>query len=312
VNDEVPIQDDQRRGWLRATALLGVVLATSIVQPTVLLAIPLLVLIGLQGIRSGAVFLVTVLGMLAILAGARDALWFVERAWALVVGGLFAALSIGLPRWRLTSRAMTSIAGATAVSAALLGLRKDAWASIDWQVSDRLRASFSTWLDAMAVLRDGEAASPALVSAIYQTLEAQVHVFPALVAVETMAALALVWWIYMRLVHRADGAVGSVESFRFNDHLVWLIIAGLAMMAWRSDGAVTRVGANLVVFMGSLYALRGFGVVVFVNGGLSFIGITLFVLGILLAAPVVLGFSVLLGIADTWLDLRARASSQAA
>jgi predicted membrane protein DUF2232 len=278
----------------------------------VLLTIPLLLLIGLQGIRGRAVFLVTALCILVVLAGAHDALWFVERAWALIVGGLFAALSIGLPRWRLTSRAMTSVAGATAVSAAVLGLREDAWASIDWQVSDRLRASFSTWLDAMAVLRDGEAASPALVSAIYQTVEAQVHVFPALIAVETMAALALVWWIYGKLVPQTDGTLGSVESFRFNDHLVWLIIVGLAMMAWRSDDSVTRAGANVVVFMGSLYALRGVGVVVFVNGGLSFIGITMFVLGIMFAAPVVLGFSVLLGIADTWLDLRARAESQAA
>jgi Sec-independent protein secretion pathway component TatC len=63
--------------------------------------------------------------------------------------------------------------------------------------------------------------------------------------------------------------------------------------------------------MGALYAMRGVGVVVFVNGGLSFIGITLFALGIVFAAPVVLGFAVLLGIADTWLDLRARVGSQA-
>jgi len=303
---------DDGRGWRRAAGLLGVVFATSVVQPTVLMAIPLLVLIGLQGIRSGSMFLITLLGMMVVLAGARDALWFVERAWALLAGGLFAALAVGVPQWRLTSRAMASVGGAAAVSAALLSVRQGAWASIDWQVSDRLRAGFSTWLEAMAVLRDGQAAPPALVSAIYQTVEAQAHVFPALVALETMAALAVVWWIYVRLVHRSDAGVGSIDAFRFNDHLVWLMIAGLGMMAWRSGDAVTRAGANIAVFMGALYAMRGVGVVVFVNGGLSFIGITLFALGILFAAPVVLGFSVLLGIADTWLDLRTRVGSQAA
>ncbi|MDG2283350.1 MAG: hypothetical protein P8L45_09525, partial [Longimicrobiales bacterium] len=88
-------------------------------------------------------------------------------------------------------------------------------------------------------------------------------------------------------------------------------ITGLLLVVTRlSEGAV-RVGANMTVFMTALYALRGAGVVVFVNGGLSLLGILMFILGVLFAAPLVVGFAALLGIADTWLDLRARAEAMA-
>jgi hypothetical protein len=64
--------------------------------------------------------------------------------------------------------------------------------------------------------------------------------------------------------------------------------------------------------MGALYALRGVGVVLFVSGGLSLFSYSMFALGFLFAAPVVVGFAVLIGMADTWLDLRARAGELAA
>ena len=55
-----------------------------------------------------------------------------------------------------------------------------------------------------------------------------------------------------------------------------------------------------------LYALRGVGVVAFVNEGLTFLGLLMLILGVLFAAPILVGFAALLGIADTWLDLRRR------
>ena len=300
------------RAWRGAAALVAVAFATSVAQPSVLVAVPLLVLIGMGGVRGGATFIATVLAMLVVLVGPRDGFWYAERAWALVAGGLFAAFSIALPRWSLTSRTLASVGGTVAAFAGLLAFRADAWASVDWAISDRLRAGFATWLDAITVLRDGQAPSQALVSAIYRTVEAQVAVFPALLAIETMAALGATWWLYVRIVHRTDDGLGPLARFRFNDHLVWLMIGGLALVTgWASEG-VTRIGANLAVFMAALYAARGLAVGVAVSGGISLLGITMIVLGVLFAAPVVIGFAVLLGVADTWLDLRARAESMAA
>jgi hypothetical protein len=57
-----------------------------------------------------------------------------------------------------------------------------------------------------------------------------------------------------------------------------------------------------------LYALRGAAVFLFVSGGLSLFGYFAFVVGLVLAAPVLIGVAMLIGIGDTWLDIRSRAS----
>lgn len=300
------------RGWPRAAGLFALVLAMSVVHPSMLIAVPLLLLLGVRGARGGLLFFVMVVAMLITLAGVRDGLWFAERAWSLLLGGAFVALTKLAPAWRVSSRALAAVAAAAAVFGTLLAVRPGAWAAIDWSVTDRLRGGFATWLDAMVVLREGEALSPSLVSAIYQTAEWQAAVFPALVGLESMAALAVAWWIYLRLVDGNDGGVGPLRGFRFNDHLVWLLIAGLVLLVVRSGDALTRLGANLAVFMSALYALRGAGVVIFVSGGVSLLGYLMLVLGFLFAAPAVIGFAVLVGIGDTWLDLRARVGARAA
>jgi hypothetical protein len=297
------------KGWRRAAALFLAAIVTSVAPPGVLIAVPLLVLLGLGGIRSGTAFALSVLALIVVLVGPRDALWFAERGWAVVVAGGFAALSLAAPTWRLTSRSLAAVGGATATCAALLSIRADAWATIDWGVGDRLRAGFATWLDAMAVLRGGEAVPAATVTAAFATAEGLVTVFPAVIALESMAGLGVAWWVYVRVVQRRDDGVGPLGTFRFNDHLVWIMIAGLLLVVVRSGDGVTRLGANLAVFMGALYSLRGLGVLAFVGGGVSFFGGSMLVLGFLLAAPVVLGMTLLLGIADTWLDVRKRVGS---
>lgn len=306
-----PTGDSMNRGWRRALALLVVVMASSVVQPMVLVAVPLLVLIGLGGIRSTSVFLVTVAAMFVVMLGPRDELWYLERAWALVAGGMFAALAVGVPHWRLVSRAVASVAATVGVFTAFLASRKGSWSGVDWSVAGAVQAGYQNAMDAMILLRDGQALEPAFVSSMVWLTELTIEVFPARLAIQTMAALSIAWWLYVRLIHRTDAGIGSVDGFRFNDHLVWLMIAGLALLVLRPSEAITRVGANLAVWMGALYALRGAGVFVHVNGGLSFIGMTLFAIGVLFAAPVVIGFAVILGMADTWLDLRARADSLA-
>jgi len=311
MQDGTSRESDEGSGWRRAAVLVGIAFATSIAQPSVLIAIPLLVFIGMDGVRSRNTFVAAVFALVVVLLGPRDGLWYAERAWGLLAGGAFVAFSVLLPRWRVTARGLASIAVAVASCAVFLAVRADAWMTLDWTVSDQLRGGFATWLDAIRVLREGKTPSPTLVSAIYRTVEAQVSVFPALLAIETLAALGAAWWLYARLVDRGGSALASVSTFRFNDHLVWLLVGGLMLVAGLAGEGVTRIGANVAVFMAALYAVRGLAVGVFVSGGISVIGYTLIALGILFAAPAVLGFAVILGVADTWLDLRARVESMA-
>jgi hypothetical protein len=306
---DAPQDRSDAGGWRTAAVLVAIVFATSIAQPSVLIAVPFLALVGATGSRGRGTVLAAAAAVVLIVSGVRDGVWYAERAWALTAGGVFVGLSFAAPRWRVTSRALTSIFSAFACFGAVLSLRGDAWRTLDWVVSDRLRAGFTTWLDAMTVLREGQAPPQTLVSAIYRTVEAQVAVFPALLAIETMAGLAVAWWLYERLGRGSASGIGLLARFRFNDHLVWIMVLGLAFVAGLGGDPVARLGANLAVFMAALYAVRGLAVGVSVSGGVSFLGYTMIALGVLLAAPVVVGFAVLLGVADTWLDLRARAAS---
>jgi hypothetical protein len=104
--------------------------------------------------------------------------------------------------------------------------------------------------------------------------------------------------------------LAPVRDFRFNDHLVWALVVGLVLLVTQSGVALARVGANLVVFMGALYALRGVAVLAFVSGGVSMFSYVAFAVLLVLVPPVILGTAALIGVGDTWLDLRARVAAK--
>ena len=110
----------------------------------------------------------------------------------------------------------------------------------------------------------------------------------------------------MRLAIGNDEGVGPLRDFRFNDHLVWLFIGGLVVLGLGPGEAAERAGTNMVVFMGGLYALRGAAVVVFLSGGLSLMGFVLVLIGVVLLPPLLLFGALVIGLGDTWLDLRSR------
>ena len=199
-----------------------------------------------------------------------------------------------------------AVAVAFVVSAVVIVGGEGAWQTVDFAVSDAVEGGVATTLQAVELLRGGDAISPALATAIHETARAQANVFPALMAIASMAGLAVAWWLYVRLRGGGDQAIGPVKHFRFNDHLVWLLIAGLLLLVTRWGDAVARAGSNAVVFMGALYALRGSAVFMFISGGLSVFGYVMLAIALVLAAPVVLGVAMVVGIGDTWFDVRAR------
>jgi len=300
------------RTWPRAAALYVLTMSLSAFRPTVLVAVPVLLLVALRRRLDTPALGVVLIALWVMVLGERTDLWYVERAWALMAAGWFVALTLAGPAWTLSSRCACAVAGALASSAALLAARAGAWEALDWAVKDTVFGSVAATLDALALLRQGAPMSPGFVAGMYRMAEAQASVFPALVALASMAALGVATWVSARATGSREEVIGPVGGFRFNDHLVWVMIGGLALVLVRMGDLVTRLGANVVVFMGALYALRGAGVVMFVSGGLSALGYALVVAGLFLAAPVVLGLAIVIGIGDTWLDLRARAPESAA
>jgi hypothetical protein len=296
------------RSWPRVLGLLLVALFASVAQPTVLIAVPYVSLTLVLGVRRPRVFAVALVALaLAFVSIPQGGGWYLERAWALLLGGCFAALTLWRPQSPFSERALGAVAGTAGLAAVMLGVRSGAWGAVQWVVQDRMTQGVATALDALRVMRGGQGLPQALVTTIYEAVGRQLLVFPAMLGLASFAALGVAWWVYVRLATDSEGALRPLRSFRFNDHLVWVLIGGvlLLVMRWQS---FTLLGANAVVFMGALYAVRGAAVILFVSGGLSLLGYVLLVIGVLLVPPLVLSGAVLVGIGDTWLDVRRRVS----
>jgi hypothetical protein len=294
-------------GWRRPLALLTVALMLAVGQPLVVVAITFGLLAFLSpGVRLGVRVLAAVGLGLTFAGEPQGGFWYLERGWALVVGGAFVALSLARPLSSFLFRGMASVAMG-AVSVALAGLVLGGWEQIDWLITQRVEQSVSASLQAFAILGGGET-QPGLQETLSMAGEVQNVLFPALVALSTLAALGVAWWLHVRVGLAAPaGGLGPLREFRFPDALIWAFIAGLVLLLvteW-SDGW-GRVGTNVVAFMAALYLLRGAGVLLFLWGGISWASGLLLVIGVLLAGPVLALAAMLVGVGDSWFDLRRR------
>lgn len=305
--DESGVEHERR--WTRAAGLLAVTFLLAVVQPVVLIAVPLMLLAVTTTERKGVSVLVAILaGVLALGGASRIGLWYLERGWGLLVGGWFVALSLWRPGSRFLTRGLASVVGSFGAACVLFLVTPGGWAAVDWTVTSRISHGAASALEALRMLRgEGAGASQALATAVYETAELQSMVFPALLGLASIAGLGVAWWLFRRVVHGSDGGLGPLKDFRFNDQLIWILITGCLLLILSDNEGWSRTGANAVVFMGALYALRGAAVVVFLSGGVSLTGGILAVLGLLLLPPLILAGALIIGLGDTWLDIRARA-----
>jgi hypothetical protein len=133
-----------------------------------------------------------------------------------------------------------------------------------------------------------------------------IPLIPALLALESLAALGLAWGVYHRLSQVGIGpALGPLTEFRFNDQLIWALAVGLTLSLLPAFSDGRNAGFNLLLFFGALYAVRGLGVLAWISKGryVFIIVLSLIPQGVLLLGVLALA----LGLGDTWLDLRRRA-----
>jgi len=301
----------RKSDWLRAGVLCILVLLTSTARPSVLVAVPFLLLVGTNTLRGYAILGATLIAIIIVVAGPYDGMWYLERGWALLLGGCFVGLSIVRPKMKISDRALEAVFGALVLAAILMTLMSGAWNIVDWVISDRVRATVAQVI-ALLLSWGSEGLAPALITALYQTAEAQILIFPALTALASMSALLLSWWLFIFFSGRSEEALGSVKNFRFNDHLIWMLVVGLFLLFTRWSEPLQRLGSNAVVFIGALCAVRGAAVIVFITGGFSVLGYAMTLLGLVIVPPIVLGGAVLIGIADIYLDFRKRSEQLAA
>jgi hypothetical protein len=135
-------------------------------------------------------------------------------------------------------------------------------------------------------------------------------VFPALLALESLAVLALAWSLFHRLSRtRIGNPLAALSEFRFDDKLIWGLLLGLALLLPQGRGELSAAGWTLVVFFGGLYALRGLAVGAWLLRSRRKWIAAVFVVA-MLALPVY-GLAALLGlgVGDTWVDWRHRPPS---
>ena len=257
------------------------------------------------------------------------------RGWTLLLAGSFGLVCLFAPRRPLFARALVAL-GTTMALATIMSLVGPVSVSQAAKtVADEFARRNTETMATMSALIQSHPKEWAELSAKLPRIaempaEAEkelgvlagwgVAVFPAILALQSLAALALAWGTYHRLARtRLGPPLRPLREFRFNDQLVWGLIVGLTIMLLPTLRPLHGVGKNLLVFFGALYALRGFGVLSWFMKPGTF-GIALAVGFVLLLAPVLNAFvalaflmlcvaSLALGLGDTWADWRSRARS---
>ena len=293
-----------RGGAWRLAGFVLITLAFAVTQPFVLVGFPLALLLVAQGRPSGKATAVTVVIVILGVLGTRSGIWWFERGWALLIGGSFVWFVALRPTWSFLAQALGALALGTAVAGMVLMGSPGAWIDLDAEMASRAASAAAA---ATTIL--GEGADARLAELVQKVTALQVNVFPALLGLSSIGALGLAVTMRGWLDKGLSRVFEPLRNFRFNDHLVWIWLAGLALILAPIGDIAARVGSNAVLFMGLLYVVRGAAVILSLVGGIS---VVMGVVGgviVLLIYPLfafLLMLTLLVGLGDTWLNVRSR------
>ncbi|MGD8277138.1 MAG: DUF2232 domain-containing protein, partial [Gemmatimonadota bacterium] len=290
------------RGWARVLGLVLVTAAFSVVPSALLIFVPLSLMLVALPPRRPAWMLAGVAGLVLLLAGSgRGLLVDFGRGWALIAGAWFVIAAAVIERRSFLGRGLVALTGAFATVAGFGAIVPGALPGLDRAIRTRIQDGLGTVLQVPAL-----ATRPGLSDALERGAELQALLYPAMLALSSLAALAAAWWLFRRLTVREADALRPLAEFRFSDGLVWALILGILLLLLPVDGLADRAGSNLLAFVALLYALRGVAVLLVVGGAPGPLGWILVALVALLLYPIVMVAMFAVGLSDTWLDLRTR------
>ncbi|MEO5826113.1 MAG: hypothetical protein ABIR59_09525 [Gemmatimonadales bacterium] len=141
-----------------------------------------------------------------------------------------------------------------------------------------------------------------------RTVEQVSELFPAIIALTAVAGGWIAWTWYHRLSSKPIGAPpGLFRHFHFSDQMMWWLVAALAGTMLPLPQGLHLAAKNFLVVVLGLYAARGLAVLrtVLLNAP-PFLVVLLCLIALPLLPLAVTG-CIVVGVADTWLDLRRRA-----
>ena len=321
----------REQGWTRIViALLAflllshapVVRAAAPVVDSLVLLVPALAACFIAGWRRGgssalALAWAVLAGLLLAIPSrpGSEAYTDLARSWGVLVAGSLGLVCILGWRREFLGRALAAVGIAALIAAIGMAFASHAAGRIEdvfaREVALRNSALLAQWAKGFPDVSFAPAVQEWAGRRAVQLQRASdtfaAPLYPALLALESLAACALAWALYHRMSRaRLGAALAPFRFFRFSDELIWALVAGMTITVLPALDALRVVGANLVVFFGALYALRGFGVIAWFYPQHT--------LGAQLAAsaaavvllPVSLPLAVGLGVTDTWIDWRRR------
>jgi hypothetical protein len=296
------------------------------VQQTLLLFVPALAVCSIIGWRSGGraalavIWLAVGVWMLLQPAGPPGMAYSqMARAWAILLAASFGLVSLLSSTAPFFMRALASVGIALAVGLTIAlsspsGIARFQHAGGE-EFMRRAAASISElqqagdteqWKALVAKAPMIQAANDLAADVERELPKHTTPLIPALLALESLAALGLAWGVYHRLSAVKIGPpLGPLTEFRFNDQLIWALAVGLTLSLLPAFNDGRNAGFNLLLFFGALYAIRGLGILAWISKGRY---IFIILLGLIPQGIFLLGLMALvLGLGDTWLDLRRRA-----
>lgn len=245
--------------------------------------------------------------------------WLV-RGWAVLLAGVFGAFCVLRPRQGFLAQALPAVGMSLFIAMlALLTvngpvgdqlgrtlLAEYADRTAQWTVLlDRL-TSTPEWSAYFAKSPEALALRQQVVAEYGRMPERSLAVLPAMLALESLAVLAVAWALFQRLSRSRIGPpLAPLHEFRFSDQLIWALVVGVTMLVLPAFAEVRDAAINLLVFFGALYVVRGLGVLSWMLAPRRWTKALLVAVG-LLAWQLLATLALALGVGDTWLDWRRR------
>jgi hypothetical protein len=301
-----------RGRWSTAVGLTFAVLLLSVFDGLALVLLPLAIfLVALPGERKARWVAVGVALWIVVLLLSGGTLAVLSRGWGLALGGVYLVVTVTRPRWDVTPRALVAV-GISMATALLVLVVSGQIGALDSLMRDHFAMLSQSFVDLQARLPES-ARLANLDTAAERMTQLRSDLFPALLALQSLAALALVsWWV--RRLGRSDSEsfmLARMRDFRFNDQLIWILILAILFVLLPVGESAARIALNVLVFMAALYVLRGLAVFVYLATGSRSVPTMVFgALAVVLLYPVVFTAALLMGVGDTWLDVRRRLMTQ--
>ena len=295
------------------------------VEQSLLLIVPALATCALVGWWAGGRFFLalswTALAVWVLVMPLPGSAEFVAvtRGWSLLLVASFGVASVMNPRQSFFPRALSAVGMAFAIGLGLVVFASKRPDAVERTVRVEYERRVESWLgdwDAVSQTKEWQDITrdnPGMETLARESSDRlrklppiTARLFPSVLALESLAVLALAWALYHRVSRARIGLpLAPLREFRFNDQLVWGLVLGITAVAVPTLKAFSTVGLNLLLFFGALYALRGLGVLAwFLAPGRLMVALTI-ALAIFMW-PIMGVFALGVGLGDTWLDWRSR------